>query len=295
LLVGTGGITHVLDFGIAKATSCSPTTQNRGLKGKLAYMAPEQLTGARLDRRADIYAAGVVLWESLTGRRLFTANAPAALVAQVMGGPAHAPSYHRADVPEELDRVVMHALSWHRQNRYQTAMDFAVALELAVPPASSLEVSAWVMRLANAELAERSRKIAELEAVDALPAPDPADAYDGEETTTLLGPSSGRRSVPSPPPSSRGPVGSAGEKAFAVAFPAFSREPIMVSHAAAAVVVPQRVSGTFLKKVDPLAQTVRHKLVPHARDVLGKAARDRLWWVLLAIALVSLVATLWRA
>ena len=73
ILVGTDGVARVLDFGVAKAAGRVQTTRDGQIKGKLAYMAPEQLRGEHVDR-ADVYAAGVVLWEALTGRRLFEAR-----------------------------------------------------------------------------------------------------------------------------------------------------------------------------------------------------------------------------
>src|SRR5262249_30050893 len=74
LLVGADGITRVLDFGIAKATSRMSTTREGRVKGKIAYMSPEQLTRGLVDRRTDVFAASIVLWEALTGKRLFAGD-----------------------------------------------------------------------------------------------------------------------------------------------------------------------------------------------------------------------------
>src|SRR5439155_7191368 len=71
IIVSTDGVARVLDFGIAKAVGRVQTTRDGRIKGKLAYMPPEQLCGEEIDRGVDIYAAGIVLWELLTGRRLF--------------------------------------------------------------------------------------------------------------------------------------------------------------------------------------------------------------------------------
>src|SRR5262249_10094220 len=72
ILVGTDGVARVLDFGVAKAAGRVQTTREGQLKGKLAYMAPEQIHGTPVSRRTDVYASGVVLWEAITGQRLFT-------------------------------------------------------------------------------------------------------------------------------------------------------------------------------------------------------------------------------
>ncbi|MBW2523690.1 MAG: serine/threonine protein kinase, partial [Deltaproteobacteria bacterium] len=85
IMVGVDGVPRVFDFGVAKARGRLRTTQDGKVKGKLAYMAPEQLAGEAVDRRSDIYAAGVVLWEGLAGRRLFEGDTDAQIYAQVLG------------------------------------------------------------------------------------------------------------------------------------------------------------------------------------------------------------------
>ncbi|MGH7280352.1 MAG: serine/threonine-protein kinase, partial [Polyangiaceae bacterium] len=85
ILVGTDGVARVLDFGVAKAAGRIQTTREGQLKGKLAYMAPEQLSGD-VSRKTDVYAAAVVLWEALTGRRLFTGENEAAILGKVISG-----------------------------------------------------------------------------------------------------------------------------------------------------------------------------------------------------------------
>ena len=77
ILVGVDGVTRITDFGIAKAEARLTVTREGQVKGKMSYMAPEQLSSTNVNRRADVYAAGVVLWEALTGRRLFRADTEA--------------------------------------------------------------------------------------------------------------------------------------------------------------------------------------------------------------------------
>src|SRR5206468_12741989 len=94
VLVGTDGIARVLDFGVAKASQRVTSTGEGQLKGKLSYMAPEQVSNARVDRRTDVYAAAVVLWETLAGTKLFQGASEAALIGAMLAGDVKAPSVH---------------------------------------------------------------------------------------------------------------------------------------------------------------------------------------------------------
>src|ERR1700722_19538002 len=92
ILVGTDGMARVLDFGVAKAAGRIQTTRDGQLKGKLGYMAPEQIQGREVDRRTDVYAAGVVLWEVLTRQRLFFADNEAMVMRAVLERVVERPS-----------------------------------------------------------------------------------------------------------------------------------------------------------------------------------------------------------
>lgn len=159
ILVGVDGTSHLLDFGVAKAASRLHTTENGQVKGKLAFMAPEQLQGAHVDRRADVFAAGVVLWELLTGERLFARAEPGATITAVLSAEVPPPTIHRPDLPAALTSVIMKALARSPSERFATAQDMALALENAVPPASALKVGAWVSSTAHESLAKRSREL----------------------------------------------------------------------------------------------------------------------------------------
>ncbi len=165
VIVGADGVARVLDFGVAKAAGRLQTTRDGQLKGKLAYMAPEQLRGEAIDRRTDIYAASVVLWEALTGKRLFNADNQAALFGQVLAGATEAPSQHRASLPAGLDGVVMRGLAADPDERYATAREMASALEEIVALCSPREVGAWVERFAGANLKRRGERLAEIESI----------------------------------------------------------------------------------------------------------------------------------
>jgi serine/threonine-protein kinase len=162
LLVGLDGMTRLTDFGVAKAEARATVTKEGAVKGKLGYLAPEQLKGRAVDRRVDLFAAGVVLWEALVGERLFRGTTDADTVGQVLTAPIHPPSTLRAAVPPALDAVVMKALEREPDHRYATAEALAEALELAVAPASHAEVGKWVRAWMGDELDVRHDRLAGL-------------------------------------------------------------------------------------------------------------------------------------
>jgi serine/threonine-protein kinase len=163
ILLGIDGISRVFDFGIAKAAGRLQTTQEGQTKGKLAYMAPEQARGLSVDRRTDVYAAAVVLWEALTGRRLFQGDDPAILLSRVLGHRIDPPSRLVPGLTPGLDRIVMRGLAFDPSDRFPTALDMAVALEQEMPPRSPREVGQWLESLLGEGLRARTARIAEIE------------------------------------------------------------------------------------------------------------------------------------
>ncbi len=161
ILVGADGVARVLDFGIALASGRSQVTREGGLKGKLGYMAPELLEGAKATPISDVYSVGVVLWEALTGERLFTGEHEGAILAQILKGPRAVPS-ERAALPPGADEVVMRALARSPGDRFRSADDFAIALE-AFAPAPARDVAAWVASVAQKSLSRRAGMLAEVE------------------------------------------------------------------------------------------------------------------------------------
>lgn len=129
ILVGADGIARITDFGVARAEARLGFTVGGEIKGKLGYMPPEQSKGEEIDCRADVYAAGVVLWECLTLQRLFAADNPGTLIYKLLLGATQSPRDIRPEVPYNIDRVCMHALALDPAERYQSAADFAEALE----------------------------------------------------------------------------------------------------------------------------------------------------------------------
>jgi serine/threonine protein kinase len=171
IIVGTDGLGHLIDFGVAKATGRLQTTREGQLKGKLAYMAPEQLRGEPVTRRSDVFAASVVLWEMLVGERLFCAGDEGATVTRVLMGDVKPPSkaVRRNRDPiavqaiEGLDAVVMRGLERDPTQRFESAREMAVALEGCLAPASAAEVTRWLEEVAGPPLARRAAAIAALE------------------------------------------------------------------------------------------------------------------------------------
>jgi serine/threonine-protein kinase len=168
VLVGVDGATRVFDFGIAKAESRLYQTDAGNLKGKMAYMAPEQIKGDPVDRRADIWAAGVVLWEAITRRRLFVGDGSTEYTRKILTDPIPPPS-NFADVPLAFDRAILKALERDREDRFATARDFAVALEEAVEPANARTVGQWVEEIAAEMLAHRADLIKTVEGSETDP------------------------------------------------------------------------------------------------------------------------------
>jgi serine/threonine-protein kinase len=155
IMVGADGIARVLDFGVAKAAGSLHVTRDGEIKGKLAYMSPEQLGAQAIDRRTDVYAAGVILWEAVTGRPLFDGDSEAAIIAAVLRQEIPVPSTVAAGIPPGLDAVIMRSLAHRADDRFGSAREMALALESVVPRADIRAVAAWVDSLAGHELRER--------------------------------------------------------------------------------------------------------------------------------------------
>ena len=154
---------RLLDFGVAKASGRLQTTRDGQLKGKLAYMAPEQVRGDPLTRRTDVYAASVVLWEVLTGKRLFYAENEASVLARVLNAEVPAPSTIVPGLPRSFDRVVLRGLERDPAKRYATAREMAVDLDAVIGVASPTEIGEWVEQTAAEELRGRASLIADIE------------------------------------------------------------------------------------------------------------------------------------
>ncbi len=186
ILVGTDGIPRILDFGVAKAAGRVQDTQEGQLKGKLSYMAPEQIDG-ETTRATDIYAASVVLWEMLTGRRLFLADNHLQTLTNVMAGNAPAPSSFSPNVSAELDQFVLRGLRKDPAERFPSARAMSRALQKLIPIATTGDVGEWVEQMVGANLSSRTQKIASIEGrsdVMTLPPEATASEFEGSAPAT---------------------------------------------------------------------------------------------------------------
>ncbi len=167
VIVASDGVSHVADFGVAKAVGrLAEKYSNQAAKGKAGYMPPEQMRG-RGDRRADVYAAGVVLWETLVAQRLFTGESFLEIVTKALDATIEPPSSKRPEISPELDAVVMRALSRDPKDRFATARDMVVALERACPRAGARVVGDWVKRVAKDALDARRAQLERIESARA--------------------------------------------------------------------------------------------------------------------------------
>jgi serine/threonine protein kinase len=170
ILVGKDGVARVLDFGVAKAADSLHTTRVGQIKGKLAYMGPEQVQGI-VERRTDVYAAAVVLWEAVTGQRLFYADNAAQTLANVLANVIERPSTYAPDLPPSLEAIILRGASADPAKRFATAREMARALQAAVPPAAASDVSDWVESIAGESIASRARQLSRIEG-NTAPAPE---------------------------------------------------------------------------------------------------------------------------
>ena len=192
IMVGHDGRARVLDFGIAKASSSSQSTREGEVKGKFAYMSPEQLSSVPVDRRADVFASSIVLWEMLSAKRLFQAPDPAAIVGRVLNGVIQKPSEVAAGLPMLLDAIVMKGLDRDPKKRFQSAEEMAKAIETSgLPIARPTEVGAWVNRIAGDTLKKRARRVAEIESTGSWSASNALAASQALSQRDLTGSGSG--------------------------------------------------------------------------------------------------------
>jgi len=132
VLIANEGTIKLCDFGIAKAASKASHTRAGALKGKLQYMSPEQAWGKDIDHRSDIFSLGLVLYEMLTGEKVFAGDSELSILEQVRNPKLAAPGQHQPGISADIDRIVMRALEPDRDRRYQSARDLQRDLELVL-------------------------------------------------------------------------------------------------------------------------------------------------------------------
>ena len=192
VLLSWEGSVKVSDFGIAKARSASSATASVFIKGKPAYMSPEQANGQALDGRSDLFAVGIMLWEMLIGRRLFEGEDTRSTLAAVLFGQVPRPRSLRSDVPKDLERVTMKLLERDLSQRYATA-EAAVQdlLECGGAPKNGREALTRI-------LAERFPDVAPVrQSLHRLRSSDHGPPVSGPDNLTIPNGSAGR--PPTPP------------------------------------------------------------------------------------------------
>ncbi len=163
VLVGFNGGVKLIDFGVAKAAGKRSTTLTGAIKGKYAYMSPEQARGEDLDSRSDVFGLGIVFYELLTSTRLFKRESETLTLKAVVGAKVTPPSAVVKTLPKALDAIVLKALAKKRTERFQTAGELQLALEDFFVrqriPATMAHLSAFMRELYEKELGEEKLEI----------------------------------------------------------------------------------------------------------------------------------------
>jgi serine/threonine protein kinase len=154
ILVSYEGEVKVIDFGIAKAAGKATKTQAGILKGKFGYMSPEQIRGLPLDRRSDVFAIGVCLYEMLTGERLFIGESDFSVLEKVRKAEVAPPSTYNRKIPEQLEKIVLKALAKDVDERYQYASELGDDLQRFLITNDSLFGRKDLMQYMKATFAE---------------------------------------------------------------------------------------------------------------------------------------------
>jgi serine/threonine protein kinase len=201
ILVSFEGEVKLIDFGIAKAAGTGAQTQAGILKGKFGYMSPEQVRGLAVDRRSDVFSCGIVLHELLTGERLFFGESDFSTLEKVRNVEILPPSTYNRKIPDELERIVLKALTKDVDDRYQNAIDLHDELQAFVYTAgefySRKDLAGWMKKMFGKEIDEET---ARLESYRRLRPPELKPSAPGEPALTLPMP---RPATPSKPPPQR--------------------------------------------------------------------------------------------
>ncbi len=166
------GTVKILDFGIAKAATQLHETKAGEVKGKLFYMSPEQVAGRDVDHRSDVFSLGVVMYEAITGLKLFSGDNDLAIMNNIIEGKIYPPSYFRDDVPPEVEAILMKALEKDRRKRYQSACDMQLDIDTFLAghefTPSNIHLTNFMKQLFEDELAaEQERRLADTPATSA--------------------------------------------------------------------------------------------------------------------------------
>lgn len=172
VLLGVDGVPRVIDFGVAKAAGRLQTTADGAFKGKLRYLAPEQMAGGAMTGAVDVHAMGIVLWEMLTGERLFPGDSDVETLRLIRTGERPPPSRHVPQLSRGVDAVTLRALALDPRDRFPTARDMADALMQVIAPGFPADVGRWCAQVASESLSARAATVAQIESSSpSIPAP----------------------------------------------------------------------------------------------------------------------------
>jgi serine/threonine protein kinase len=228
ILVSFEGEVKLIDFGIAKAAGTGPKTQAGILKGKFGYMSPEQVRGLPVDRRSDVFSCGVVLYELLTGERLFVGESDFSTLEKVRNVEILPPSTYNRKIPDELERIVLKALAKDVDDRYQNAIDLHDELQAFVYTAgefySRKDLAGWMKQTFGKEIEEETAKLESYRQIrpqgaPAVPGPAPSVA------STMAGPPASQVSGDAAPAAPRPPAASKSGPARRAAPPVAAAKP----------------------------------------------------------------------
>ncbi len=174
VLLSMDGRVLLADFGVAKLASGDETTESGVIKGKYAYMSPEQAQGEPLDRRSDVFSLGLVLYEALTGRRAFPGDRPAQQLLRILNDDPEAPAALRPEVDAELSAITMRCLAKEPDGRFATALELSEALRAwsrhVSADADEAELGRWMHRFVGEARRELLGRVqTSIEALDAAP------------------------------------------------------------------------------------------------------------------------------
>jgi serine/threonine-protein kinase len=291
------GVAKVLDFGIAKARGASTQTQEGTVKGKYAYMAPEQLKGAAIDRRVDIFAMGVVTYEMLALRRLFQRKTDYLTFRAVMEQPIPDIKAYRPDIPDGVANAILRALDRDPRSRFETARQFGSAVLDGlggIRPWSQGEISDFVQHNFAPEIGKRSEQVASVVGrarVGGIPGrstmpmltmadegehetDDDDDGFPSVETEVDGAPPWMQRPTPQPPSMHAGAVGDFAASTGSGTPPPFGAE----------------ATGNSMPSLQPLRGAVLPPNMNATGSVVVLKEKRSIVWPLIAVAMVAVAA-----
>jgi serine/threonine protein kinase len=214
VLISYEGVVKVIDFGIAKAATNSESTRAGVIKGKISYLSPEQINGEQLDGRSDIFALGIVMWELLTGKKLFSGESDLAVLKLIENCNSHVkpPSTLNPKVPKELDHIVLKALAKQREKRFQSGEELQRTLHKFLysfnPDFNPGDLAYYARDLFKNEIVDDRKKIQKLndkveQLLTADVAPGPVAGFELESAPQEMSSVQAPPPKPTPPPPKR--------------------------------------------------------------------------------------------